>query len=100
MTFSVYPYGLKELIERLQFSSSEKVIFCRGDTATTCKLSDSSIEYDALFNKGYATKKGKLYAGRALIPYTKVTSTYYQTLPKKTLLGRLRLTMLIVNFSL
>ena len=76
------------------------MIFCSGDTATIYKLSDNSIEYHALFNKSYAIKKVKLYAGRALIPYTKVTSTYYQTLSKKTLLGRLRLTVLIVTISL
>ena len=33
---SVYPYGLKEgLIVRIELNSSEKVIFCIGDTAAT-----------------------------------------------------------------
>ena len=45
----VYPYGLKEdLIVRLELHSSEKVILSSGDTVTTYKLSDISLEYDTL----------------------------------------------------
>ena len=45
----VYPYGLKEdLIVRLELNSSEKVILCTGDTSVTYKLSDISLEYDAI----------------------------------------------------
>ena len=48
----VYPYGLKEdLIVRLELNSSEKVILCIGDTSATYKLSDISLEYDAIFDE-------------------------------------------------
>ena len=82
----VYPYGLKEdLIIRLELNSSEKVILCAGDTNATCKLSDISLEYDAIFDESYVTIIGELYDGAngTLIPYTKVTSIHYHTLSKK-----------------
>ena len=80
----VYPYGLKEdLIVRLELNSSEKVILCIGDTNTTYKLSDISLEYDAIFYDPYATCIGEMYSGTTSIPYTKVTSIHYQTLSKK-----------------
>ena len=45
----VYPYELKEdLIVRLELNSSVKVTLCCGDTSTTYKLSDISLEYDAI----------------------------------------------------
>ena len=45
----VYPSGLwEDLIVRLELNSSEKVILCIGDTAATYKLSDISLEYDAI----------------------------------------------------
>ena len=51
----VYPYGLKEdLIVRFKLNSSEKVILCTGDTSTTYKLSEISLEYDPKFDE-YAT---------------------------------------------
>ena len=79
-----YPYRLKEdLIVRLELNSSEKVILCTGDTSATYKLSDISLEYDAIFNEPYATTIGEMYAGTTSIPYTKVTSIHYQTLSKK-----------------
>ena len=56
---------------------------CSGDTAATYKLSDISLEYEAIFDKLYATTKNELYAGTTSIPYTKVTSVHYQALPKK-----------------
>ena len=71
----VYPYGLKEdLIVKLELISSEKVILCNGDTAATYKLSDVSLEYDAIFDEPDATTIGELCAGTKFIPYTKVTS--------------------------
>ena len=63
--------------------SSEKVILCTRDTTATYKLSDISLEYDAIFDELYATTIGELYAGTTSIPYTKVTSIHYQTLSKK-----------------
>ena len=75
----VYPYGLKEgLIVRLELNSAEKLVLCTGDTSATYKLSDISLEYDAVFNKKYATVMGEMYAGTS-IPYTKVTSIHYET---------------------
>ena len=80
----VYPYGLKEdLIVRLELNSSEKVILCTGDTSATYKLSDISLEYDAIFDEPYATTIGEMYTGTTSIPYTKVISVHYQTLSKK-----------------
>ena len=80
----MYPYGLKEdLIARLELNSSEKVISRIGDTNATYKLSDISLEYDAIFDEPYATTIGEMYTGTTSIPYTKVTSIYYQTLSKK-----------------
>ena len=81
---SVYPYGLNEdLIVRLELSSSEKVLSCTGDTNATYKLSDISLEYDAIFDEPYATIIGEMYTGTTSIPYTKVTSIHYQKLSKK-----------------
>ena len=75
----VYPYGLNEyLIVRLELNSLEKVILC-----TTYKLSDISLEYDAIFDDPYAITIGEMYAGKTSIPYTKATAIYYQTLSKK-----------------
>ena len=80
----VYPYRLKEdLTVRLELNSSEKVILCTGDTSATYKLSDVSLEYDAIFDEPYPTTLGELYAGTTSIPHTKVTSIHYQTLSKK-----------------
>ena len=74
----MYPYGLKEdLIVRLELNSSEKVILCTGDTAATCKLSDTSLEYDAIFDEPYASAIGEMYTRTTSIPYTKVTLVHY-----------------------
>ena len=55
----VYPYGLKEnLIVRLELNSLEKVILCTGDTNARYKLSDISLEHDAIFDEPYATSIG------------------------------------------
>ena len=60
----VYSYGLKEtLIVRLELNSSEKVVLCTEDTNATYKLSDISLEYDAIFDKLYATTIGEMYGG-------------------------------------
>ena len=80
----VYPYGLKEdLIVRLELNSSEKVILCTGDISATYKLSEISLEYDAVFDEPYATTIGKTYIGTTSIPYTNVTSIHYKTQSKK-----------------
>ena len=87
--YPVYLYGLKEkLIVRLELNSSEKVILCTGDTSAKYKLSDISLEYDAIFDKPYATAMSEMYPGTS-IPYTKVASIHYQRLSKKRLPGRL-----------
>ena len=79
----VYPYGLKEnMIVRLELNSAEKVISCTGDTNAKYKLSDISLEFDAIFDKPYARAIGEMYAGTS-IPYIMVASTHYQTLSKK-----------------
>ena len=64
-------------------NSSEKVILCATDTSSTYKVSDISLEYDAIFDEPYATSIGEMYNGTTSIPYTKVTSIHYQTLSKK-----------------
>ena len=80
----VYPYGLKEeLILRLELNSSENVILCTGDTSATYKLSDISLEYDAIFDEPYATTIGEMYTGTTSIPYITVKLIHYQTLSKK-----------------
>ena len=80
---SVYPYGLREdSIVRLEFNSAGKVILCRGDTSTIYKLSDISLEYDAIFDEPYATAIGEMYVGTSIL-YTKVELIHYQTLSKK-----------------
>ena len=70
----VYPYGLKkDLIVRLELNSSGKIILCTQDTNATYKLSDMSLEYDAIFDEPYATTISEMYTGTTSIPYTKVT---------------------------
>ena len=59
--YPVYPHGLKEdLIVRIELNSAGKVILCTGDTSATYKLSDVSLEYDATFDKAYATDIGEM----------------------------------------
>ena len=80
----VYLYDFKEdLIVRLELSSSEKVVLCTGDTSATYKLSNISLEYDAIFDETYATTIGEMYARTTSIPYSKVEFIYYHTLSKK-----------------
>ena len=71
------------MIVRLELNSLEKVILCTGDTAAVYKLSDISLECDAIFDEPYTTTIGEMYTGTTLIPCTKVTSIHYQTLAKK-----------------
>ena len=80
---AVYPYGLKEsLIVRLELNSSEKVILCNGDISATYKLSEISLEYDAIVGEPYATTIGEMYTRTTSILYTKVAPIHYQTLSK------------------
>ena len=80
----MYPYSLNEdLIARLELNSATKAILCTGDANITYKLSDISLEYDAIFDEPYATIIGEMYTGTTSIPYTKVTSIHYQKLSKK-----------------
>ena len=68
----VYPYGLKEdLVVRLELYSSEKLDLCTGDTSASYKLSDISLEYDAIFDEPHATGIDEMYTRTTLIPYTK-----------------------------
>ena len=46
------------------------------------KLSDISLEHEALLDADCATAVSELYV-KTEIPYTKVTSMHYQTLSKK-----------------
>ena len=57
-------------------NSSGKVILNSKKNVATYTLSDISLEYDAIFDKRYATKIVELYAGAALIPSIKATSMY------------------------
>ena len=81
------PYGLnkEDLFVRLELNTSEKIILCTGDTNGTYKLSDISLDYDAIFDEFYATTIDEMYGGTngMSIPDTKVTSVHYQTLSKK-----------------
>ena len=81
--YPVYPHGLEEkLIVRLELYSAKNVLLCTVDTNATYKLSDISLEYDAIFDDTYATRIGEMYTNRS-IPYTKVTSIHYESLKKK-----------------
>ena len=65
----VYPLELKEyLIVKLELNSSEKVILCTGDTATTYKLSDIFLQHNGIFDEPFATTVGELYAGTTSVP--------------------------------
>ena len=70
------------MIVRLELNSVEKVILFTGDTNASCKLSDISCEYDAIFDEPNAIAIGKMCAGTS-ISHTKVTSIHYQTLSRK-----------------
>ena len=71
------------MIVRLELTSSEKLILCSGDTAATYRLSDISLEYDAIFDEPYTTTTDELYAGTMVIPYSKLTLINYQKVSKK-----------------
>ena len=51
------------MIVRLELNSLEKVILCNGDTNANYKLSDTSLEYDVIFDEPYATTIGEINAG-------------------------------------
>ena len=69
----VYPYGLnkEDLFVRFELNTSEKVILSTGDTNATYKLSDISLDYDAIFDESYAATIGEMYDGtnERSIPY-------------------------------
>ena len=57
----VYPHGLEEkLIVRLELNTQKNVLLCTEDTSATYKLSDISLENDAIFDEPYATKIGEI----------------------------------------
>ena len=86
----VYPYGFKEhLILRLKLNSPGKVILCTGDTAATYKLSNISLEYEAIFDEPYATSIGEMY--------TKITSIHYEKLNKKDTTWKIDMTSISVH---
>ena len=94
---SVYPYGLKEdLIVRLELNLFEKVILCTGDTSATYKLSNISLEYDAIFDEPYATTIGEMYTNMS-IPYTKVELIHYHILSKKDTIWKIDVNNLSVR---
>ena len=64
-------------------NSSKKLILCFGNTKAIYKLSDISLEYDAIFDEPNATTIDEMYTGTTSILYTKVTSIHYQTLSKR-----------------
>ena len=56
----IYLHGLKEdLIVRLELNFWGKVTFCTEDAAATYKVSEISLEYDAIFDEPYATTIGE-----------------------------------------
>ena len=93
----VYPYRLREdLIVRLELNSPEKIILCTGDTSATYKLSDISLQYDAIFDEVYATTIGEMYTNMS-IPYTKVELIHYRTLSKKDTIWKIDVNNLSVR---
>ena len=93
----IYSYGLREdLIVRLELTSLGKVLLRTGDANATYKLSDISLEYDAIFDEPYATAIGEMYV-KTSIPYTKVTSIHYQTLSKKGTLWKINVNNISVR---
>ena len=93
------PMDLIWLIARFDLNSHEKVILCRRHATATYMFSDISLEYDTIFGKRYVTAKVEWHAAAAFIPYINITSISYQTLSKKTLLGKLNLiTCLFVHY--
>ena len=71
------------MIVRPKLNPSEKVTLCSRDTAATYTLSGISLQYDAIFDKRYATRISELYAGTTSTPYTKVTLIHFQTPSRK-----------------
>ena len=59
------------------------MILCMGDTNATYKLSDISLEHDALLDGPYATAIGEMYTEKTSVYYTKVTLIHHQKLSKK-----------------
>ena len=59
------------------------MILWSRDTAARYRLSNISLEYDAISVKCYVATIDELYTGTASVPYTKLTLINYHTLPKK-----------------
>ena len=66
------------------------ILYSEG-TVATYKLLDISLEYDGIFQEPHSIRVLELYTGTTAISYTKLTSIHYETLSKKTPLGKLRL---------
>ena len=97
----MYPYRFREdLIVRFELNSPEKVILCTVDTSATCKLSDISLEYDAIFDEPYATTIGEMYNGGMSILYTKVELIHYYTLSKRDTIWKTDVNNLSVRYGL
>ena len=71
----------------IELNSAKEVILFTGDTIGIYKISDITLEYDAIFDDPYATSIGKAYIRENLIPYTK--DPLSSNLKKKTLTGKL-----------
>ena len=94
----VYPYGLKEnLIVRLELYSPGKVILRTGDTNAKYKLSDISLEYDAIFDEQHATTISEMYNGGTSVPYIRLELIYYHTLSKKDTIWKIDVNNLSVR---
>ena len=94
----MYPYGLKEdLIVKHELNSSEKLILCTGDTSAIYKLSDISLEYDAIFDEPCATTISQMYGGATLIPHTKAELIHYHTLSEKDTIWKIDVNNLSVR---
>ena len=64
----IYPYGLKErLFIRIELNSVKNVLLCTRGTNATYKLSDISLEYDAILDGSYATAIGEMYTEKTSI---------------------------------
>ena len=85
------------MIVRLELNSPERVILWTGDTSATYKLSDISLEYDAIFDEPYATTIGEMYNSGVSIPYTKVELIHYHTLSKKDTVWKIAVSNLSVR---
>ena len=63
-----------------------------------CNIQDFRhfLEYDAIFDDPYATSIGEMHIREMSIPYTKVTSIYYQALSKRDIVWKIDMNNLSV----